>query len=178
MQHTQPQFRIDRSGIRLNSKVFAQTGSYEEQLSSGESLWRGQTRAIFFKKMKTEQDATGMFGNPGHWLNMHLMLTRGRWREVGLLCACVGKIYRGPAESNIAECANSRFRPPFFFVHYPLVKATSLLTCWWLFALKYSNPGIFSKLIHFINWWFWRFIHKLRAFKTGTISQCTSILEN
>ena len=30
----------------------------------------------FFKKMKTEQDATGMFGNR-HWLNMHLMLTCG-----------------------------------------------------------------------------------------------------
>ena len=36
----------------------------------------------------------------------------GRWRELGLLCACVGEIYRGPAESNIAECANWRFRPP------------------------------------------------------------------
>ena len=34
------------------------------------------------------------------------------WRDLGLLCACVDKTYRGPAESNIAECANRWFLPP------------------------------------------------------------------
>ena len=64
--------------------------------------------SYIFKKMKTEQDATAMFGNR-HTLNLHLMLTRGpvagAWATLKL-CACVGKIYRGPAESKFAECAN------------------------------------------------------------------------
>ena len=36
-------------------------------------------------------------------------------------------ISRARAESNIAECANERFLPPFIFVHYPLVGGKSLL---------------------------------------------------
>ena len=34
-------------------------------------------------------------------------------QHVAVSCACVDKIYRGPAESNIAQCANRRFLPPF-----------------------------------------------------------------
>ena len=75
MQHTQAQFWIDRSGIRLNTQLFAQTVVQIAVIMWRELVKRANPSYIF-KKMKAEQDATGMFGNR-HCLNMHLMLTHG-----------------------------------------------------------------------------------------------------
>ena len=97
--------------------------SYEEQLSCGESLWRGQTRGTFFKKMKTEQDATDMFGHR-HWLNMHLMLTRGpvagAWATLRMRRQ---NLPRPGWVKHRRMCELAISSPLFFFVHYPLVGA-------------------------------------------------------
>ena len=129
-QHTQAQFPIDRSGIRLNSKLIAQT-----VVPRAVIMWRDLVKranpSYIFKKMKTWQNKiqpgcrATVTGSTCTWCQ-HV----GRWRELGLLCACVGKIFRGPAESNIAECANCRFRPPFFSLstspNYYLVSFVSI----------------------------------------------------
>ena len=95
--------------------------SYEEQLSCGESLWRGQTRAIFFKKMKTEQVATGMLGNR-HWLNMHLMLTRGPVAGAWAILRMRRQNLPRPGwVKHRRMCELVVSSPLFFFVHYPLI---------------------------------------------------------
>ena len=114
---TQAQSPIDRSGVRPNSELFAQT-VVGRLLSCGESLCRGQTRAASFKKTKTctGQDASGM---PSNRRLAQYGLGANTWRDLGLLCACVDKMYRGSAESNITECANRRFFSPFFLCPLP-----------------------------------------------------------
>ena len=68
--------------------------------------------------MKTEQDATGMFGNR-HWLNTHLMLTRGPVAGAWATLRMRRQNLPRPGSVNIAECAKWRFRPPPFFCPLP-----------------------------------------------------------
>ena len=108
--------------------------------------------------MKTEQDATGMFGNR-HWLNMHLMLTRGpvagAWATLRMRRQNLPR--PGPPgwswwvkHRRMCELAVSSplffslSTPPgvVFFVHYPLIVVSTCTTqnsC--LFVLFHDNGG-------------------------------------
>ena len=110
---------------RLIGAEFASTASssfrrpYEEQLSCGESLWRGQTRAYFSRRWRQNKMQPACRATvTGSTCRVTWCQYVGRWRELGLLCACVGKIFWGPAESNTAECATLAVfvppPPPFF----------------------------------------------------------------
>ena len=75
--------------------------------------------------MKTEQDATGMFGNC-HWLNMHLMLTRrAGGGSLGYFAHASAKFPKARLSQTSQNVRIGGFVPPFFFVHYPLTLANT-----------------------------------------------------
>ena len=119
-QHTQ--FPIDRSGIRLNSKLFAQTVVRRAVIMWRELVKRVNPSYIF----QEDEDRTRC--NRHVWqpsLAQHA-LDANTWAgggSLGYFAHASAKFTEARlSHCDIAECANWRFRPPFFFfVHYPLV---------------------------------------------------------
>ena len=113
-----PQQQALRSDSRMKSSYHVERACEE-----------GKPELYFFKKMKTEQNATGMFGNR-HWLNMYLMLTRGP--VAGAWATLRVRRQNLPRPGWVKHrwmCELAVSSPFFFFVHYPLVRSTEMFGC-------------------------------------------------
>ena len=114
-QHTQAQSLIDQSGVRLNSKLVAQTVVCRAVVMWRELTMRAKPSSIF----QEVEDSTRCFESlqPAcratvDWLNMHLVPTRGR----GL-----GYFVHAPAKNTAARLSQTSqnvrmggFAPLFF----------------------------------------------------------------
>ena len=74
----------------------------------------GKPEIYFSKKMKTEQDATGMPGNR-HWLNKRLMLTMGAdGGSLGYFAHASAKFTEARLSQTSQNVRIGGFVPPFF----------------------------------------------------------------
>ena len=96
-------------GVRLNSKLFTQTVIWRAVI-----MRRGQTRAHLSRRRRHEARCQTSCST-SIW-RQHVWFGAGKW---GHFARAPVEKYRGLAESHIAECANARFRPPFFFCTLP-----------------------------------------------------------